>query len=875
MVSKKYTLEDESHFITTVNEYKRETMEKEKSKEKETTGVQGDECISIDLIENRRNGKIYQEIHKDHEAHQEIHQDQEAHCYSLDEDGIDLNSIREFEDFLDSESCYNETHGKMTDNTEQPKDEIETLIEESRELRNSLSAARRQESSLFEDDPSENNNPLENSLLENLRIVSDNDLIHSLCTKKDGMHKQRKQELENEEFMVIEESMVRETSNSNDETEDFVILSFEENDFTFKSSLNQLTLGTRASDDEKSSEFIPDCASFLESDEFLDPTNPISKEPLTIHQFFLKTVFNLDKFRSNQEDIIKASLAGEDIFVLMPTGGGKSLCYQLPAMIQDGITIVISPLLSLIQDQISSLLNKNIPAVALNSNCTTSERTLIMQALQACHSVKIVYVTPELLNKSTSFLSLLYDLSRRGKLARFVIDEAHCVSQWGHDFRPDYKELGMIKRRFSEIPLIALTATATKKVEIDILKSLGIEGCRVFRQSFNRPNLRYFVMNKTRQTITDIVSFVHANYPNSPGIIYCTSKKECEKMSEGLNNHLKTTFYHAGLSKRERNRVQEMWNDGTVKIIVATIAFGMGIDKSDVRFVIHYSLPKSLEGYYQETGRAGRDGLESVCILYYSYGDTKTIEFLISKNYNATEEQKNRQREELKYVVQYCENKTDCRRKLVLSHFAEDFDPVKCKKSCDNCAKNLTKTKDYTVQAKELLALIRKAEKISLLQAVDAYRGSGSRKSQEFSMMPYFGSGKDLKKVTVERIVQYLVGNGNIENRIFATRGSKFSHSYLVYKGELRGKVRLVQEEDELCNSKENGYLTDQSGNRLINKASSKLASNNKITKKTASNKENSKPTNKSKRQKPAPSKEIRKQWTGPDSDESLEIITM
>ena len=271
-----------------------------------------------------------------------------------------------------------------------------------------------------------------------------------------------------------------------------------------------------------------------------------------------------------------------------------------------------------------------------------------------------------------------------------MIDEAHCVSQWGHDFRPDYKELGQLKEKFPNIPMIALTATATKKVEIDVINNLNIQNCRVFRQSFNRPNLKYYVINKSRKTVIDIVTLVNTYYPNSPGIIYCTSKKECEEISDKLNEHLKTTFYHAGLSKREKNKVQESWNEGSVKIIVATLAFGMGIDKRDVRFVIHYSLPKSLEGYYQETGRAGRDGKESVCIMYYHYGDTKILEFLISKNASTTREQKERQRDEMKYVVQYCENRSDCRRRLVLLHFGENFDLKESNRTCDNCEKNLT-----------------------------------------------------------------------------------------------------------------------------------------------------------------------------------------
>lgn len=598
------------------------------------------------------------------------------------------------------------------------------------------------------------------------------------------------------------------------EEEELVILSEDEDEEPiFLDDDDSASNGSPGSDNSPSYDGFSVYENFFSSQapdiaELLKP-----KPPRNIQEFLLRKTFGLEDFRGNQAEIIKASLRNEDIFVLMPTGGGKSLCYQLPALIPEGITVVVSPLLSLIQDQVSALLRKNIPAAALNSNCTISEKDTIMRALAQC-LVRLVYVTPELLTKSGKFMTLLHHLSREDRLSRFVIDEAHCVSQWGHDFRPDYIELGFLKRKFPSVPIIALTATATTQVEHDIISSLGISGCRVFRQSFNRENLKYYVLEKTKKTLIDIVSFVRTYYPNSPGIIYCTSKRACEEMSSKLNYlfqecrseegggggtysvpQIRTTFYHAGLSKRERNKVQEMWNDGNVKIIVATIAFGMGIDKADVRFVIHYSLPKSLEGYYQETGRAGRDGKESVCILYYSYADIKIHEFMIDKNHGASTEQKERQREYLKYVVQYCENKADCRRVQVLRHFAETFNPADCRKTCDNCQRELKTTRDCTQHAKGILALIRSADKITLLQAVDAYRGSHSKQAIRFSDCCNYGMGKALSKSIVERIVQNLVGNGNIENRMVKQGRSRFVHSYLKYKKQLTDRLELVVDE--------------------------------------------------------------------------------
>lgn len=500
-----------------------------------------------------------------------------------------------------------------------------------------------------------------------------------------------------------------------------------------------------------------------------------SSQDTSIEMFFLNNIFKLKKFRTNQKKIIQSILDKENVFVLMPTGGGKSLCYQIPALIDDGVTIIISPLLSLVHDQISNLLKMNILALPINSTLNINERKMAFDAMNY-GIVKMFYVTPELLNNNIYFNKMLDLLIKLKKLSRFVIDEAHCVSQWGHDFRPDYLEIKKIRLKYPQVPIVALTATATPKVEIDILKNLKIENCTKFKQSFNRPNLKYYVKEKRQNVEIEIVSFVTSYYPDSCGIIYCTSKKECEMISEKLNKNLKTAFYHAGLSKKERNAVQQLWNQDKFKIIVATIAFGMGIDKKDVRFVIHYSLPKSLEGYYQETGRAGRDGKESICILYYNYGDKHKINYMINLNHQSTKEQKQRQKDELRDVINFCENKNDCRRKLILKYFDEDFDSTNCKKTCDNCT-NTQKTVlvNYTTVANELSSIVR-YNKLSLHQLIDVYRGTGNKKVDNV----YAGRGNNIKKTLIERIIKKMIIKGYIEEKTESKGG--FPWTYLIYR---------------------------------------------------------------------------------------------
>ena len=492
----------------------------------------------------------------------------------------------------------------------------------------------------------------------------------------------------------------------------------------------------------------------------------------------LRRTFGLKGFRPNQLEAINATLSGEDAFVLMPTGGGKSLCYQLPAVVQSGqtkgVTIVVSPLLSLMQDQVEHLKKNHIQAFLLNGETTAEHKKLINEGLRDNNPeqyIQILYVTPEMLAKNESMVRTFERLSGRGKLARLVIDEAHCVSQWGHDFRPDYKTLGDVRKRFPGVPVMALTATATENVKIDVINNLHMNACQIFSQSFNRPNLTYEVRLKTKpkEVLDSIATTINESYSNQCGIVYCMSRANCEKLAKQLREDYKirAQHYHAGMDPQERADTQKKWQTGRFKIIVATIAFGMGIDKPDVRFVIHHTIPKSLEGYYQETGRAGRDGKRSGCYLYYGYGDTTSIKRMIADG-EGNWQQKERQKNMLRNVVQYCENRSDCRRKQVLAYFNERFNEAECLNGCDNCkSDSVYKSEDFSQQAKQAIALVKSIhrDEVTLLHCMDVFRGSKSKAivDKGHDDVAEHGIGASLDRGELERLFYQLITDDGLE----------------------------------------------------------------------------------------------------------------
>jgi ATP-dependent DNA helicase RecQ len=455
----------------------------------------------------------------------------------------------------------------------------------------------------------------------------------------------------------------------------------------------------------------------------------------TIHDY-LKKYFGFDTFKGNQEPIIKNVLEGKDTFVLMPTGGGKSLCYQLPAVMKKGTAIVISPLIALMKNQVDAMRNfstEDDVAHFLNSSLTKGEIARVKKDVSS-GKAKLLYVAPESLTKEENI-----DFLKNIQISFYAIDEAHCISEWGHDFRPEYRRIRPIIDVIGRSPIIALTATATPKVQHDIQKNLGILDAEVFKSSFNRPNLYYEV--KSKQDVSkEIIKYIKNNLGKS-GIIYCLSRKKVEEIAELLKvNGLKALPYHAGMDSATRTLNQDKFLMEEVDIIVATIAFGMGIDKPDVRFVIHYDIPKSLEGYYQETGRAGRDGGEGNCIAYYSYSDIVKLEKFMQGKPIAEQEIG---KQLLLETVSYAESSV-CRRKLLLHYFGEEYPNDNCE-ACDNCLhpKAQFEGSDAVVTVLETILAVKEKFKADHIANIISGKVTSAIKSYKHHKIEYFGAGED------------------------------------------------------------------------------------------------------------------------------------
>ncbi len=454
------------------------------------------------------------------------------------------------------------------------------------------------------------------------------------------------------------------------------------------------------------------------------------------HQI-LESVFGYRDFRHNQEEIITHLLQGKDAVVLMPTGGGKSLCYQVPALCLPGVTIVVSPLIALMKDQVDALVLSGVKAAFLNSSQSSSEQSAIMQQMRR-NELKLLYVAPErLVGGEIQFLRFLQEIN----VCLFAIDEAHCISQWGHDFRPEYRVLSQLKEVFPTIPIIALTATADSLTKNDIIQQLHVVDYRVFENSFNRPNIYYYI--KPKKGYYDALVDYLEEHKDDSGIIYCLSRAATEKLAEDLRSDgFSAAAYHAGLEKNTRDERQDLFLKDDIRIMVATIAFGMGINKSNVRFVVHADLPKNIEGYYQETGRAGRDGLHSEAVLFFGAGDVMKLRGFAQVENNP--EQTKILLKKLDQMVQLCETKS-CRRKYLLNYFGEQA-PDYCG-GCDTCL-NKPELQDSTIVAQKILSTVsRIKQSFGMRYVVDILKGSNSEKiREEHKKLSVFGIGKDKPK---------------------------------------------------------------------------------------------------------------------------------
>jgi ATP-dependent DNA helicase RecQ len=469
----------------------------------------------------------------------------------------------------------------------------------------------------------------------------------------------------------------------------------------------------------------------------------------TIHHT-LKTVFGFHQFRAPQQDVIERVVAGEDVFLVMPTGGGKSLCYQIPALHRDGVAIVVSPLIALMKDQVDALQDNGVRAACLNSSLTSVEARQVLRQMHN-NELDLLYVAPERL-LLPDFLDTLSALH----LSLFAIDEAHCISQWGHDFRPDYVKLGQLRSAFPDVPIVAMTATADPETRKDIVNQLGIQQAKVFVAGFDRPNITYTVVPKHKPFV-QLTGFLKGR-SDEAGIIYALSRKRVEQIAQQLMQAgFSAAAYHAGLSDKERSRVQNAFRRDDLRIVVATVAFGMGIDKPNVRFVVHYDMPKSIESYYQETGRAGRDGLPSEALMLFGMGDVMTARSLIENSDNA--ERVRIEIQKLNAMVAYGEALT-CRRRALLSYFGDQREH-----DCGNCdiCTDPPQRFDASEQAKKALSCVyRVGERFGVRHIIEVLRGAKSQRINDLHHhdLSTYGIGADLSALEWENIFRQLIHLG-------------------------------------------------------------------------------------------------------------------